>query len=185
MSPDLIKKILSVFLVYHLLVIVVLPNCDSILGRKLSPWLTPYANTLGLNTSWRFFSPEPSPTIYYVYDADTAESPARAAADQFWQERGFITGRWPPEQPQGMLAENIRRLVYHSRFTTMNAERVEKFMGSLLCRFFPQAPTVSVRAVLQEIPSIEKSALGSESFSESARERTLETFEFSCVKGAP
>lgn len=185
MTRTYLKVGLSFFIVYHLATILVLPNSDSIISRKISPVLAPYANALGLNTSWRFFSPEPSPTIFFVYDADMTDGGVMAPKDQFWRDRGFITGRWPPENPKGMIKENVKRLVYHSRFATMSRDRVEKFMGSLLCRFFPKAQTVSVRAVMREIPSIEKSVLTEEEFGQSSRERDMDNFEFSCAKDRP
>lgn len=177
-----LKVALSVFILYHLLTILILPNSDSILSRKLSFLVTPYANVVGINTTWRFFSPEPSPTIHFVYDADMAEGGEVEPENNFWRERGFVTGQWPPDHVDGMLTENVRRLVYHSRFTTLSRERVEKFMGSLLCRFYPKAQLVSVRAVVQEIPSIERSLINNEEFSKNTAERDIESFEFSCVK---
>ena len=183
MTKNLAVKIaFSVFIVYHLLAIFILPNNTSILCRKLAFLVTPYANAVGLNTSWQFFSPEPSPTIHFVYDADTTESEEVPPKNSFWKERGFVTGQWPPDRPAGMWTDGIRRLVYHSRFTTMSRERAGRFLGAVLCRFYPGTPLISVRMVVSEIPSIERSAIDDQSFSQMAAERDLETFEFSCRK---
>lgn len=181
-----IKIALSLFLLLHLSAILILPNPDSILARKWAPIILEYSNILGINTTWRFFSPEPSPAVYFVYDADSAQSDAPAEGDQFWQSRGFITGQWPPENVSSMLAENRQRLVYHSRFTTVSDERTAKFLGNLICRFYSQAYTVSVRAIFEEIPQIENQTLSRLKFDESKRERELSNTEFPCPeRGSP
>jgi hypothetical protein len=182
MKPRWFKIFFSVAIVYHLIVIVILPNSDSILGRELGPYLAPYANVFGLNTSWRFFSPEPSPAIYYIYDADMDDGGTVEAADNFWKRRGFVTGRWPPDKPTGMLSQNVKRLAYHSRFTTVNSEKTEKFLGDLLCRFYPRAHTISVRGIVEEMPSIENFDSNRLNFERSAKEKDLTNFEFSCPK---
>jgi hypothetical protein len=180
-----IKGFLSLFILYQITVITVLPNNDSILCRALAPLLTPYANALGFNTTWKFFSPEPSPAIYYVYDVDMMEGGEPVAADTFWRNRGFITGRWPPDHPKNMLKENVRRLVYYSRFVTVTPESTEKFLGNLLCRFYPKAHSVSVRAVLEDIPNVENFNLEPAAFDKVVRERDLAALEFNCRKETP
>src|SRR3954467_1869488 len=69
---SILKLVFSLFLLYHLAVIVIMPNPSSLLGRKYSRYLTDYANSLGLNTTWQFFSPGPAPVFYLEY---TIEKP--------------------------------------------------------------------------------------------------------------
>ncbi len=177
MKPLLYRCLLSGFIVFHLITILILPNSDSILSRQISPWLAPYANTFGLNTSWRFFSPEPSPAVYFIYDAIDEQK-----IKNFWHEREFVTGSWPPLTPKGMWTENIKRLVYHSRFTTSSQERTEVFFGSLLCRFYPEAGTISVRTIIKEIPSLEKAKFENLTAKESVKDQTINQTEFTCAK---
>ena len=39
-------------------------NGASFLGRYMSEYYIPIANTIGLNTTWNFFSPDPANTMY-------------------------------------------------------------------------------------------------------------------------
>ncbi len=176
------KTLLSFFVLFQLTVIVVLPNNDSILCRALAPIITPYANAFGFNTTWRFFSPEPSPAIYYIYDADMTEGGEPVAADTFWKNRGFVTGRWPPDHPAGMMSENVKRLVYYSRFVTVSAEKTETFLGNLLCRFYPKAHSISVRTVIEDIPNVESFNLDPNAFEKVKKERDVGSVEFNCQK---
>src|SRR4051812_36520058 len=62
-----LRSLISVLICFHLVVILVLPNSSSFLGRALEPWIVPYANLLGLNVTWNFFAPDPAHTMYINY----------------------------------------------------------------------------------------------------------------------
>ncbi|MGE3759713.1 MAG: hypothetical protein AB7H97_18245, partial [Pseudobdellovibrionaceae bacterium] len=61
------KVLISVWLVYHMATIILMPNGTSIVGRKYQHLFLNYANSISLNTTWNFFSPDPAHTIYLEY----------------------------------------------------------------------------------------------------------------------
>ncbi|MCX7977885.1 MAG: hypothetical protein N2578_02655, partial [Bdellovibrionaceae bacterium] len=54
----------SVWIVYHIVVISVIPNQSNFLNRYFEKAIVPYASQLGMNASWNFFSPDPAHTMY-------------------------------------------------------------------------------------------------------------------------
>src|SRR5579871_3993566 len=60
------KALLSVWLVYHLFCILILPNGGSFLGRYSEKYILEYGNFLGINTPWNLFSPDPAHTMYFA-----------------------------------------------------------------------------------------------------------------------
>lgn len=65
---ELLSKILlSVWIVYNIFVMVVMPNVGAYFGRVTQVFVTPYANTVGLNAGWNFFSPEPAQPMTLKY----------------------------------------------------------------------------------------------------------------------
>jgi len=63
----LVKVILSGWIVYNIFTMLVMPNLGAYFGRSTSRFITPYGNTVGLNASWNFFSPDPAHTMYIRY----------------------------------------------------------------------------------------------------------------------
>ena len=63
----ILKIFLSVFIVYHLTVIFVIPNSTSMVYEQLSPYVLPYGWTLRMATPWQFFSPDPADHYYFKY----------------------------------------------------------------------------------------------------------------------
>jgi hypothetical protein len=142
----ILKVLLSLFVVYHIAAVLLMPNPDSFLTQEIGFLFRGYASTLGLNTPWRFFSPEPSSHVYFEYDLmpEGAEGGAH---------------RWPPASRRGYLADNYMRLIYNSRFVTSSPERIEKFLIPWLCRLHPGTEEVSLRTLSEELVSLQKARL--------------------------
>lgn len=164
------KKILfSIFILFHLAVIIIFPNGSSYLGRA-STLLVPYANILGLNTTWNFFSPDPAHTMFLKYsirfeDADGNE--LREPLD------GFI----PPEKEQIAVDSSKRRFLYAVRFLILDTNRMKVILGPWLCRQNPGASHVKMEQMLEPIPNLDKAILGDLGRGE---ETTVMRFDYRC-----
>lgn len=65
---ELLSKILlSIWIVYNIFVMLVMPNVGAYFGRVTAAVVTPYASTVGLNAGWNFFSPEPAQPMVLKY----------------------------------------------------------------------------------------------------------------------
>ena len=60
----ILKLILSIWLVYHLFVISVVPNFSSFAKRYGGDWLAKYANLIMINARWDMFAPNPPASVY-------------------------------------------------------------------------------------------------------------------------
>lgn len=135
--------------------IVFLPNPVSVSGRILAPLFTPYANLFQFNTTWRFFSPDPSPNIYVEYEVMSG-----AVLDM---DDDLILHRWPPKEDEYNF-ENIFRMFTSGRYVTGSVERMEMFLIPYLCRIHDYPEVIVVRGVMEEVPAIEKARRVRENF---------------------
>jgi hypothetical protein len=147
-----LKALLSVYIVYHLCAVFFMPLSGSILERTLGPFLYPYASTLGLNTTWQFFSPNPASSNYLEYEVYYPQEPGR-------DEVRFETYQWPPKSRKGIIGENYNRRVYHSMISTIDADRTTKFLVPWLCRKHKGAQSIALRKVLTVLPEMESAQL--------------------------
>ncbi|HTL12160.1 MAG TPA: hypothetical protein VL588_06715, partial [Bdellovibrionota bacterium] len=69
----------SLILVFHLLVVALVPNQHLYVHRASAGILLPYANLLGINTAWRYFAPDPAPPVYYEFDVTRPAAPGTGA----------------------------------------------------------------------------------------------------------
>ena len=129
---------LSAMIVLHLIVIVIAPNPGL---EGAAAWLEPYTKTLGMDSRWQFFSPDPARPEFYEYDAvDTA---ARSTVHTF------------PE----LSSPFWFRSTYDRRIALMRAasESVEVFKRSfvpMLCREHTGAVFLRVRSVSLAFPTV-------------------------------
>ncbi|MFN7454664.1 MAG: hypothetical protein ACK5RO_08385 [Pseudobdellovibrionaceae bacterium] len=142
------KLLLSLFLIYHVITMVVLANGSSYLGRSLGPWLTPYANSLGLNTTWNFFSPDPAHTMYLrvvvrFLDAFGVE------------QKESIEFYVPPGKEKISLDSGERRFLYTMRFMLLDPRRLETVIAPYFCREFPEASEIFIEHILEKIPNLD------------------------------
>lgn len=162
---------LSIYIVYHLTAIIILPNSESVLGRWLSPYLTVYANNLGLNASWRFYSPDPVPYLYFeyepMYEADV--------------EREFETLHWPPRNRDEFLHDNYLRLTCHSQSSSVTADLSKRFLVPWLCRRHPDAYAISVRPIWEEVPTIERAGIEQRDFAHMVETRSMAPEQYECA----
>lgn len=148
---------ISVGIVFHLSVISILPNYESILARKLPRYLIEYANLLNLNTSWRFFSPTPGPTFYFEYEAFNENQPEGMGQLLYWpppSTSNFFFNQW-----------NWMRGLNSVRYFALYPDHIENFFVDWVCRQSPTATAVSITQIIEALPSWDKWKLELESTS--------------------
>lgn len=176
-SSSWIRFCLSVFIVFHLTVIVVLANGTSYLGRSLQHILTPYANFIGLNSTWNFFSPDPAHTMYFRYLVrfqDDNGNDLREAIEEFV----------PAAKDEFVLNSSKRRMLYAMRFMILDSRRMSGILGPWICRKYPGATSLHIEHIFEQIPSLDRAVLDTE---EGAHRQifdgrsTPNSFEFYCA----
>jgi hypothetical protein len=145
----ILKVVLSIWLVYHLIVIVVMPNSVSYLGRHYESWLSTYANNLNLNTPWNFFSPDPAQTMYFKYTIYFRNELLEDLKEP-------VEGYFPKEKDKGAYGAAERRELYAMRYMIIDPKRVDKFLGPWLCKKFEGASSVKLEHVIDNIPPLDR-----------------------------
>lgn len=147
------KFVISLWLVYHLFIISLFPNTQSLLSRKLDRYLLPYANMFGMNTPWQFFSPIPGPKSYIEYEVSQTRM-----GDSGMTEVDSKKSYWPPLEPGKHDWDNFRRRLYSSRFLAMDERRLKEVFVPWICRLNPDAMMVSLDVVIAPVANIEKAS---------------------------
>ncbi len=126
-----------------------MPMISSILGRRLGKYITPYTNTIGLNPSWEFFSPDPPAPLYFEYtlyfenDNGDEVSPS-------------IEGVFPEGGLEFTNNPNKIRLKTSVRLLAMSQGKADSIFISYLCRQYPKATRVYLKPIIELLPPIEK-----------------------------
>lgn len=162
---------LSLFLVYHLCVIVLLPNGGSLEARAVSPVLVPYANQLAMNNAWVFFSPGPSPNIYLEYDLEDSDMNTLDPEPRVFPQHK--NSRW--------FSDSYFRSLYVMRYFTLDPIKQERFFAPWLCRQHPEAYAIVIRSVFENVPGIEKAWSG-ETFEDMLQRVDHERRRFTCIE---
>lgn len=165
----ILKFVFSIFLLYHLAVIVIMPNPSSLLGRKYARYLIDYANQLGLNTTWQFFSPGPAPVFYLEYTVENAN-----------EEEGE-TFQIPERRRASYYDELYNRTLYSMRFFVLApSETFDSFFVPWVCKRHPEAAALTIRTQGEPVVNIER-ATGDESFDDLSHKTALkERKRYSC-----
>lgn len=160
---------LSIFVIYHIAAVVVMPNPGSLLGRKVARYFTDYTNTLGINTTWQFFSPGPAPVFYLEYELETAG------------ENVGESLQLPPKRRASYYDELYNRTLYAMRFFVLAPmDTFERFFVPWLCKKHLEAEAITIRTVGEPIVNIERAG-GSESFDDLSERTPLKDWQrFSC-----
>jgi hypothetical protein len=165
-----VKVALTVFLIYHLSAVLLLPNSTSLVGRKLSRYFLNYANQLGFNTGWAFFSPAPSPMFYLEYDAEMANGE---------EANGGQPLVYPPHRVGFGYDDGWNRRLFGMRFFALNPERLERFFVPYLCRQVPGAQRITVQPVFERIEDVERAGEWAE-FKDMSERLDLPRQKYSC-----
>lgn len=148
-AKRLFKGLLSIWILYHVFVIVLAPNSGSFPGRRLSDFYVPYANALNLNSSWNFFSPDPAHIMYFRYTVYFRN-------DMMEDLQEPVEGYFPPSKEIGPYEISLRRESYAMRFMILDPRRVEQLLGPWLCRQFPEASNIKLEHIIDAIPPMDQ-----------------------------
>lgn len=169
-----IKALLSLWALYHLLVVIVMSNGGSFVGRLLQGYITPYANITGFNTSWNFFSPDPAHTMYFrylVYFNDENGEPLQEEVEGFF----------PRLKNQGTFDPRERRELYLMHFFLLNPERLEKLFAPMICRQYPGATSLRVDFIIESIAPLDQAVtLKRDSMADLSNQYEFIKREYSC-----
>lgn len=152
----LLKILASVWIVYNIFSLMVMPNVSSYFGRVTSKFVGPYANVVGLNVGWNFFSPDPAQPMYLKvvvnYPAD---------ADGTYKEP-LIT-QWPdPEEEANVPGLTRKREWAAMRFMVIDPRRLSQIFGPWLCKKYPEAESIDMEQVVEVLPLLDNAVLNKE-----------------------
>ncbi len=164
-----LKIALSAFLLYHLATVLLMPNGSSLTGRKLSRYFSAYANTLGFNTTWQFFSPGPSPMFYLEYE------PVYNYDDE--PDSGPFS--YPPKREGFAWSDSWNRRLFGMRFFALHPGYMERFFVPFLCRQYEGAIAINIRSVIDQVEDLERVGMRSD-LSESTVRVDLPSQEYAC-----
>lgn len=144
-----LKVLLSLFIIYHLAVILLMPNGNSFVGRKYQNLFLNYSNAISLNTTWNFFSPDPAHTMYLKYtvffENDLGEEIKEA-----------VRGYYPEEKSQGTIHPAKRRDMYLMRYIMLDQRRLDYFILPWMCRHYEGATRVQADTIIEKIPLLDR-----------------------------
>jgi hypothetical protein len=144
-----IKIILTLWICYHILTMIIMANGTSVVGRTIGQYFTPYANVLNLNTTWNFFSPDPTNTMYIEYQIYFENE----VGDEI---KPTLTEYFPAEKDQMVFDNFRRRYLYPMRFFAVSEQRLSLGFAPWLCRKYPEASRVKARTNIERIPLLDR-----------------------------
>ncbi len=154
-----------------------MPNVSAYLGRNTASFVTPYANTIGLNGSWNFFSPDPAHTMYVRYVISFADQSGEQVKDP-------IEGYFPEEKNQGIRSDFHKRELYAMRFMVIDPRRLRILYGPWLCKRFPGATSVQMEHIVETVPPLDQVVtLKEEAVQDLSQEIQYSNATYSCVTG--
>lgn len=167
---DFLRFVLSVFILFHILTMVIVPNPTSYPARALGSLLFPYASTVGLNANWNFFSPDPAHTMYLkftLYSPDENETP---------REMFF-----PEQKDEGEWDLGKRRNLYAMRFFMLDPKLIDAVLGPWLCVHQAPLSTAQIELVINSVATLDEAVLfGGKSMSQMSREFDAINREYRC-----
>jgi hypothetical protein len=138
------RRLVSAFLLFHLLGVLTAPNKNSFLTGALSPVYQPYLNLLGLASTWSFFAPEP---FYAPVHIDyTIE-----------RRNGLpITDRFPPAENPFFFRDRFNRRISLTRFMLSSEGSLKGMFVHHLCALYPDLESVKLWSVVATMNSLQQ-----------------------------
>lgn len=144
------KAVLIVLFFYFSAMMVTLGNGSSFLGRYFENFFNPVANSIGLNTTWNFFSPDPAHTMYikyFVFFEDPLGNSLKEA----------IEGYYPESKDRGEdFSLNKKRDSYAMRFLAVDPARLQGLFTPWMCKKYPGSTKLQIELIMNRIPSLDK-----------------------------
>lgn len=148
-AKPLLKIFLSLWIIYNIAVMLIMPNVGSYFGRVMSRFITPYAAVVGLNAGWNFFSPDPAHTMYLEYTVQYPDTPEGESVEP-------VEKIFPPEKNRPIYNPIRKRDMYATRYMALDPKRLRMLFGPWLCRQNPGASDIDVKLVVETVPPLDK-----------------------------
>jgi hypothetical protein len=176
----MLNKIGSLFLgavfIYLVSMMIILGNGSSFMGRHLGFIYTPIANSIGLNTTWNFFSPDPAHTMYLRYRIlfhDDYGNELRESIEKYFPEDALDNNFWM----------HHRRLSYVMRFLAADPNNIQKFLIPWLCQKNPEATHIQTEMLLFKIPALDLvTTLSDENYDDMVHQQEINQMTYDCKK---
>ncbi len=140
-----LKVGLTLFVLYHLYAVLLIPNSQNYLGLKSAPWVEPYVNFFEFVTAWGFFAPDPGPPPVFI-DWVIEDSYGKL----------LDVGRWPDYPDSFFWRERQSFRVNIGRYMFTGEGRAEKMLTPYLCRQNEHAVSITLwKTYTNQIPLID------------------------------
>jgi hypothetical protein len=162
------RVFLSAFIVFHLLGVLVSPNQNSNIYKKIKSVYDPYLSALALKDRWDFFAPDPTFVPVFI-DYSVAHSD------------GSVTKQMLPlaKNPFPTI-ENHMRVLSAVRFALFTDGGVKGSLVPYLCNINPDAESLKLWQITRWPPRIEEINSGSKTKITDFEEKTVILGEFFC-----
>lgn len=153
MIKNIIKTFLSLWIIYHVFVIFVMPNSGSFLGRYFGSYLVSYANFFGLNSPWIFFSPNPPPEYKMkitLYQKDS---------DSVSKDQQPIEIDWPLKAQSIPISTTAIRNLYLMHFFIRAPNLIEQWLAPWFCKENNNIEFVNILIKYRTPPALDKARI--------------------------
>ncbi|MFN7905445.1 MAG: hypothetical protein ACK5P5_09700 [Pseudobdellovibrionaceae bacterium] len=171
----LVKIIFSLWIVFHLSVVVIMSNGASYFAKSMGSIYQYYSNQLNMNTNWNFFSPDPAQVMYIryiVYFLNDFGEETQPSLELFY----------PKEKNQGSFGLLNRRHFYLSRYMLLSEDRLENMFTPWVCRIHEGATHVAIQTVAEKITPLEEIGTNSNLKIANSEEVIVFKKEFQCAQ---
>lgn len=135
------KAGLSLFVVFHLFCVLLVPNSDNYAGNYFLKIMEPYLYFFEMTNNWNFFSPNPEPPVYVEYEL----------LDD--QGNSYSSGQWPDTKETYFWSDRQTRRISAADFMVNQELRAEKMMVGYFCHQIPQPHGIRIWRSMDTIPT--------------------------------
>lgn len=174
MLKKILKPFLYVVFTYLVLMMVVLGNGSSFLGRYMGSYFVSAANLIGLNTTWNFFSPDPAHVLYLKYIVHYEDEYGNPTQEP-------VSSYFPPEEDNTNFSLHKRRLSYVMRFLASSQKRIEEFFIPWICKKYPGATKIQTEIEFHRIPDLDvASTMSGADYEELVKQEEINPYVYKC-----
>lgn len=170
------RFLLGVVFFYFVSMMLVMGNGHSFLGRYLGDFYLPVASSMGLNTTWNFFSPDPANAMYFRYDVIFEDDYGQTTQDTF-------EDYFPKGKDEGTdFRMDRRRYAYAMRWLALDPNRIYQFFVPMICKKHLGAKKIQVDLIVKPIPPLEKVlTLKDENYEDLVQTEELGRYIYECT----
>jgi hypothetical protein len=136
------RSAISIFVVYHLLCAVTIPQVPNAISDRIRPLVLPYAKLMVMIGTWGFFAPDPGPPPTYLqWEALNKDG------------ESISSGTYPEDAARLFWAERRLRRITSVRFMLQDPDRPLRMMLPYICHKIPAANSVRIAVEVYPVPS--------------------------------